>query len=78
MEHWTEYTRFLTALLVILDPFVAIPILLALTQGYTVRQRAQVVSTATATVAVVLIAAAVAGEHLLLFMGTSLASFRLA
>ncbi len=76
MEHWTEYTRFLTALLVILDPFMAVPILLGLTQDYTHRQRARVASIAAATVAAVLIAAALTGEQLLLFMGTSLASFR--
>jgi len=29
MEHWTEYTRFTTALLVILDPFIAIPLFLS-------------------------------------------------
>lgn len=76
MAHWTEYTRFLTALLVILDPFMAIPILLTLTQDYTIRQRTRVASIATVTVAVVLITAALTGEHMLLFMGTSLASFR--
>jgi multiple antibiotic resistance protein len=76
IEHWTEYTRFLTALLVILDPFMAVPILLGLTQDYTDGQRARVASVAAATVATVLIAATLAGEQLLLFMGTSLASFR--
>ena len=34
MEHWTEYTRFFTALLVILNPFIAIPMLLSLTRNY--------------------------------------------
>lgn len=76
MEYWTEYTRFLTALLVILDPFMAVPILLALTGEHTAEQRARVAWIATATVATVLVTAALAGEHLLLFMGTSLASFR--
>jgi multiple antibiotic resistance protein len=42
MEHWTEYTRFLTALVVILDPFLAVPIFLGLTAGYDQVQRARV------------------------------------
>jgi multiple antibiotic resistance protein len=76
MEHWTEYTRFTTALLVILDPFVAIPLFLALTQGQDARQRLRVAFIASATVATVLVTAAISGERLLSLIGTSLASFR--
>ena len=39
MDHWTEYTRFLTALIVIVDPFAAIPIFLGLTSGYSKVER---------------------------------------
>ncbi|TVL97058.1 MAG: antibiotic resistance protein MarC, partial [Candidatus Kuenenia stuttgartiensis] len=76
MEHWTEYTRFLTALMVILDPFAAIPIFLSLTQGYSQSQRARVVLVTIITVALVLISSAISGESLLKTFGTSLASFR--
>ncbi|MCB1875418.1 MAG: MarC family protein [Chromatiales bacterium] len=76
LEHWSEYTRFFTSLLVILDPFMAIPILLALTEGYTDEERRRVVRIASATVASVLIVAALTGEALLTFLGTSLGSFR--
>lgn len=78
MAHWTEYTRFFTALLVILDPFTAIPILLALTPAYSDAERQRVVRIAVITVAGVLILMALSGETLLLWMGTSLASFRVA
>ena len=44
MEHWTEYARFFTALLVILDPFMAVPILLALTHHYTPAERIRFLS----------------------------------
>ena len=76
MEHWTEYTRFFTALLVILDPFMAVPIFLALTHNYTPAERRRVANIATLSVALILVVSALSGESLLVFMGTSLASFR--
>jgi multiple antibiotic resistance protein len=76
MEHWTEYTRFFTALLVILDPFLAVPIFLSLTQGYTPLERVRVATLTTLTVSFVLVLAALSGEAILTFLGTSLASFR--
>jgi len=76
LEHWTEYTRFLTALLVILDPFFVIPIFLSLTAGYTGAQRAAAARTTALAVMTILITAALAGETVLHWMGTSLGSFR--
>jgi len=76
LEPWTEYTRFLTALLVILDPFFVIPAFLSLTAGYTDRQRAGAARTTTLTVLVILVAAALGGETVLHWMGTSIGSFR--
>lgn len=76
MEHWTEYTRFLTALFVILDPFAAIPIFIALTKNYTEADRARVAAITSLTVLIVLVISALSGEALLQSMGTSLASFR--
>lgn len=76
MEFWPEYTRFFTALLVILDPFAAIPIFLSLTQGYTPEERNRSVTIAAITVAVVLSLSAVFGETMLTALGTSLPSFR--
>ncbi len=76
MEPWTEYSRLVTALLVILDPFAAIPIFLALTEKYSAQERKRTATVTTLTVALVLIVSAIAGETLLQWMGTSLASFR--
>ena len=76
MEYWAEYSRFFTALLVILDPFAAIPIFLSLTQGYTPEERSRSVGLAAITVAVVLSLSAVFGEAMLTTLGTSLPSFR--
>ena len=76
MENWTEYSRFFTALFVILDPFAAIPIFLALTQGYSARDRNGAALVTAVTVCSVLVIAALVGETLLQGLGTSLASFR--
>ena len=62
--------------MVILDPFAAIPICLSLTQGYSRVERNRATRTAAATVAIVLITAALLGESLLHLLGTSLPSFR--
>jgi len=76
MEHWSEYTRFITALFVILDPFAAVPIFLVLTKTYTDAERNRITNIAAFTVMLILIAASLTGEALLQAMGTSLASFR--
>jgi multiple antibiotic resistance protein len=76
MEHWTEYSRFFIALFVILDPFAAVPIFLALTKTYSRKERGQVANIAAITVLLVLVVASLTGESLLHGMGTSLASFR--
>ncbi len=76
MEHWTEYSRFFTALFVILDPFAAVPIFLVLTKSYTAGERGRIANIAAVTVLLVLVIAAMTGESLLQGMGTSLASFR--
>lgn len=76
MEHWTEYTRFFTALFVILNPFAAVPIFLVLTKNYTARERGRIANIAAITVLLVLVVAALTGEALLNGMGTSLSSFR--
>lgn len=76
MESWTEYTRFFTALMVILDPFAAVPFFLSLTQGYERAEKARVARVTAVTVALVLIITALSGDSILKLMGTSLASFR--
>jgi multiple antibiotic resistance protein len=76
MEHWTEYTRFVVALLAILDPFLAIPMFLTLTSDATDAYRHRTARAVTLTVLIVLIVAAVAGETILRLFGASLSSFR--
>jgi multiple antibiotic resistance protein len=76
MEHWSEYTRFIITLMVILDPFMALPIFLELTRDHTQPERRRVARIATFAVVVVLFIAALSGETLLTWMGTSLGSFR--
>lgn len=76
MEYWSEYTRFFTALFVILDPFAAIPIFLSLTHHYSVHERNRAINMAAITVLLVLTASALFGDTILTGLGTSLPSFR--
>lgn len=77
MEHWSEYTRFFTALFVILDPFAAVPIFLVLTKSYSSMERGKIANISALAVLMVLVLAALSGEAMLRAMGTSLASFRI-
>lgn len=76
MEHWTEYTRFITALFVILNPFAAVPIYLVLTKSYSAIERLRIVTITAITVFLFLVIASLTGETILHTMGTSLSSFR--
>lgn len=76
MLEWHQYIEILTAIVVIVDPFGAIPIFISITADETPRQRALTAMIASITVAVVLILAAVAGEALLNLFGIRLASFQ--
>ncbi|MCW8827368.1 MAG: NAAT family transporter [Gammaproteobacteria bacterium] len=76
MEYITEYTRFFTALIVIIDPFGAIPILLSLTRDYTIDERSRAITIAMVTVMIVLSLSAIFGETMLSVLGASLPSFR--
>src|SRR5262245_8058656 len=76
MADWSEYSRFLIVLFSILTPFSAIPIFINMTHGMDAAGRRRVLRAAIATVLVVLVVAALAGDVLLRLLGTSLASFR--
>lgn len=76
MDAWNEYSRFFIALLVILDPFFAVPIFLGLTQGVSKRHRGRIATVTALSVFLVLAVAAVLGESLLHTLGASLGSFR--
>ena len=78
IRDWTEYSRFFAALPAILDPFLAITILLALTKYYSDAERNRINPVTALTVAAGLIVVGLTGEILLHWLGTSLGSFRVA
>jgi len=73
---WTEYSRFVVALLAVLDPPAAIPIFLDLTRGYSTEERRRTARVTSLSVLFLLAGAALAGETVLYAFGTSLAAFR--
>ncbi|MGB5105233.1 MAG: MarC family protein [Candidatus Zixiibacteriota bacterium] len=76
MLDWYQYLEILTAIIVIVDPFGAIPIFISITADENSKQRAHTARVASIAAAVVLIAAALAGEPMLKLLGIRLASFQ--
>ena len=70
------YARFFVTLAAVLDPFLAVPIFLALTASRGAKERSRLVNAIALTVFVVLAGAALFGEQLLLLVGASLPAFR--
>ncbi len=73
-----ELFKYIGAMIGLLDPISAIPLMLALTPGYTSRQRMRVAFVASATVFVTLIVASLLGEEILAFFAISADLFRVA
>ncbi len=70
------YLRFFVTLAAVLDPFLAVPIFLALTAARGEAERRNLVRVVTITVFAVLAVAAVVGEQVLTLIGASLPAFR--
>ena len=70
------YARFFVTLAAVLDPFLAVPIFLALTASRSAKERSRLVNAIAVTVFAVLAGAALFGEQLLLVVGASLPAFR--
>ena len=76
MSAWQEYLRFLVTLTAVLDPFLAVPIFLALTASRSAASRLALVRAVAIAVFAVLAAAALLGDAILTLIGASLAAFR--
>lgn len=70
------YLRFFVTLAAVLDPFLAVPIFLALTAARGEDERRKLVRVVTITVFAVLAVSAVVGEQVLTLIGASLPAFR--
>jgi len=73
---WQEYLRFVVTLTAVLDPFLAVPIFLAVTSSSEHAARLRLARAVTLTVFAVLVGAAVFGEALLGLIGASVPAFR--
>src|SRR5579862_4847195 len=76
MLDWAEYTKFILALLVIVNPIGAVPLFVTMTTGNTAEERQRIARVASVSVAIVLIVSAVAGQPMLAFFGITIASFK--
>ena len=78
MESWLGHIGFTLTLIAVLDPFMAIPFFLGMCAGRPDTERRRIARVASLTVMAILVGAALSGEMLLQFLGTSLSSFRIA
>ena len=76
MLDWAEYTKFILALLVIVNPLGAVPIFAVMTADASARERKHIAFVASVAVAVVLMVASIGGQPLLAFFGITIASFK--
>jgi multiple antibiotic resistance protein len=76
MQSLNEYLRFIVTLAAVVDPFLAVPMFLAIAGGQPLERRRALAWTVGVAVFVVLAVAAVIGESLLLLIGASLPAFR--
>jgi multiple antibiotic resistance protein len=76
MEHWADYVRFVTAILVILNPFGAVPVFLSVTVNQTPRRRNQTAAVAALTTACVLVVSVLSGEWVLRAFGINVPCFQ--
>lgn len=73
-----NYIKMTTGLFIMLNPFVLIPVFLALTGGMTKAERMKVASTTSLSVLVIMLIAVFAGNHVLSFFGITVSDFRIA
>lgn len=78
MTDFQTHAEFVVGLFAMMDPVAAIPIMLALTVGYTSVQRRHAALAATGAIIVVLLGFQYSGMWLLDMLGTSLASLEIA
>jgi len=76
MQSLNEYLRFIVTLAAVVDPFLAVPMFLAIAGAQPPERRRALARTVGLVVFVVLTLAAVIGDSLLLFIGASLPAFR--
>jgi multiple antibiotic resistance protein len=75
---YQEYLRYIVTLTAVLDPFLAVPIFLAVTAARGNKARQHLANAVTVTVFAVLAGAAIFGEAMLRLLGASLPAFQVA
>ena len=76
MLDWAEYTKFVLALLVIVNPIGTVPLFVSMTAGNTAEERRRIARVASIAVAIVLTVSSIAGQPTLAFFGITIASFK--
>jgi len=78
MNDWTEYLKFLVALVSIANPIGVIPVFISLTSSETLNERRKIALQTTLVFCSILLVILFVGEPLLAFFGITIASFKTA
>lgn len=78
MLEYTDYIKIFIALLAVLDPLAAVPVVVTLTSGSKTEELKKIVRTVVFAVLTILLVALFMGEHLLDFFGITINSFKVA
>lgn len=76
MLDWADYLKIFVALLIIINPISALPLFVSMTAGNTEMEKKHIARTASLSVAVVLVVAALVGKPILALFGITIASFK--
>jgi multiple antibiotic resistance protein len=76
MLGWAEYTKFVLALVVIVNPLGAVPLFVSMTAQNNEGEKRNIARVASIAVATILVVAAIAGQPLLTFFGITISSFK--
>lgn len=78
MNEWTDYLKFLVAVVSIANPIGVIPVFVTLTEGQTKWEQRSTAKRTCLAFAIVLIVVLIAGEPILNFFGITVSSFKVA
>ena len=76
MLDYTEYTKFLIAIMAIVNPLGAVPIFVALTTGTSTNERKKIARIVVMSVSIILLTSLFFGQAILNFFGITINSFR--
>ena len=78
LQNWDEYTKLLIGLLALTDPLGVYPVLLGLSEGFSVTEKKKIIRSSVFTYAITLLIFTYLGTYILDLFGITIAAFKIA